>query len=82
MRRLCQQLQDVGGQAFEQVAQVPPEGAVSPPREGRVVRVRYKGKECALMLAVLGSQVAFEHEREMLRRLQGAGGVPRALGVQ
>ncbi|XP_063599992.1 serine/threonine-protein kinase pkn2-like [Penaeus indicus] len=46
---------------------------------GRVVRVSYKGKECALKLAAPGSKVVFEHEMEMLRRLQGAGGAPMAL---
>ncbi|XP_047480217.1 casein kinase I-like [Penaeus chinensis] len=46
---------------------------------GRVVRVSYKGKECALKLAAPGSKVVFEHEMEMLRRLQGAGGAPLPL---
>ncbi|XP_063609145.1 serine/threonine-protein kinase pkn2-like [Penaeus indicus] len=36
-------------------------------------------KECALKLAAPGSKVVFEHEMEMLRRLQGAGGAPAAL---
>ncbi|XP_069995834.1 mitogen-activated protein kinase kinase kinase 7-like [Penaeus vannamei] len=43
---------------------------------GCVVRVSYKGKERALKLATPVSQVAFDHEMEMLRRLQGAGGAP------
>ncbi|XP_063599980.1 casein kinase I-like [Penaeus indicus] len=67
-RRLGQQRQDKGKEV-----------RLGKGKYGRVVRVSYKGKECALKLAALGSKVVFEHEMEMLRRLQGAGGAPMAL---
>ncbi|XP_063599981.1 serine/threonine-protein kinase dkf-2-like [Penaeus indicus] len=67
-RRLGQQRQDKGKEV-----------RLGKGKYGRVVRVSYKGKECALKLAAPGSKVVFEHEMEMLRRLQGAGGAPMAL---
>nr|XP_027230506.1 uncharacterized protein LOC113822167 [Penaeus vannamei] len=61
------------------MSEVPAEGEGGARRRGtygRVVRVSYKGKECALKLAAPDSQVTFQHELEMLKRLQGAGGAP------
>ncbi|XP_042876909.1 probable serine/threonine-protein kinase drkD [Penaeus japonicus] len=46
---------------------------------GRVLRVSYKGKECALKVAAPGSKVLFREEMEMLKKLQGAGGAPLPL---